>query len=453
MRTPRPHPALLVTAALLTVGLARADGAGLVNLIDAVGGDTSSVNRTTPYVELRDLSGRNREYSVPYVPDTMPENVAADFKANWQTYQDTLHWAMIVGLNNDATSLGTPHDVHFMNCELQFPADLTIAAGQALTGSTWIKANPDAVNLDPSNPTPESAGRGVPPGGVNGWRDEDLALEPYAVPRVSRDRYCGYSSLSFLPDELEAFTPGVQECTPLGCIQTPNYPMPVSVNWSVLASRMQDACNGATRGESPKYQKDSALSLTKNLPLAIQWNGVAAIQGQRSGTTMAPFFAATNAQSVASAAQVDARFAAYVTGALPFAAGVNVGTNDQVGVQELEALKRYVTAGNLQEQEVQGVATFFQAWQQLDTVTDARPIVYWAKGFSCFLLACTPVPVPLPMPPTVLAMGACTVPPVGPGPGTTTMTQYRYRRAVVSVPEGHTIPNLVGSPVLRTDGE
>ena len=442
---------LFVTAALLTVSLARADG--LVNLIDAVGGDTSSVNRTTPHVELRDLAGRDREYSVPYVPERQPKNVAADFKANWQTYQDSLHWAMIVGLNNDVTSLGTPHDVHFLNCELQFPADLTIAAGQTLTGSTWIKANPDAVNLDPSNPAPEAAGKGVPPGGVNGWRDDDLTLEPYAVPRVSRDRYCGYSSVSFLPDELEAFTPGVQECTPLGCIQTPNYPLPLSVNWGVLAGRLQAACNGATQGEYPKYQKGSALSVDRNLPLAIQWNGVASITGARSGTTMAPFSATTNAQSVAKVAQVDPRFPAYLTGALPFAVGLNVGTREKVGVQELEALKRYVSAGNLQEQEVQGVASFFQAWQQLDTVTDIRPIQYWAKAFSCDLLACTPVPVPLPMPPTVLALGACNVPAFGPGPGTTTMTQFRFRRATVSVPEGHTVPNLVGSPVLRTDRE
>ncbi|TDE84987.1 MULTISPECIES: hypothetical protein [Deinococcus] len=441
---------LMAAVALVTASAARAEA--LLSLIEKGGRDTASANRTLPFVELRDTAGREREYSVPYIPDQNARNVAADFVANWKTYQDTIHWAMMVGLNNNVTALGTPHDLRFMNCTLQLPADLTIAAGQALTGSTWVKADPGKIELKPSNPSSEQA-RKLPSGGMNGWRDDGVKLENYDVPRVDRGRYCGYSSNTLIPDELTTYVPGVRVCTIFGCVATPKYPQPISISWGTLAARLRAVCDAANRGETADYQKQNLASLAKNAPLAIHWNGVESVAGMRSGTTMAPFYTlGSNLDSVANIAKTDARFPVYLSGRLPLDA-TTLLSNGKTGVPDLEVLKRYLEPGNLEEQEAQGEAAFLQAWQQLDTLNDVRPLRYWAKAMQCTLLSCIPTPVMLLAPSVFVTPASCNVPSTVVRTGSTNLNQYRYRWGVVSVPEGYTVPNVVGSPVLRTDKE
>lgn len=449
---PIPKRALsLLTAAVLTLHSA-AKAEALLSLIEKGGQDTGSVNRALPFVELRDTAGREREYSVPYVPDRNAKNVAADFMANWKTYQDTLHWAMMVGLNNNITALGTPHDLRFSNCTLQLPADLTISAGQALTGSTWIQADPSKVDLKPSNPSNERA-KTLPSGGMNSWRDDGVKLENYDIPRVDRGRYCTYSSTTLIPDELTTYIPGTRFCTPFGCVATAQYPQPTTISWDALAARLQAACEGANRGETTDYQKQNLLSLSKNAPLAIHWDGVAKVGGVRSGTTMAPFYAlGSNLASVANIASTDPRFPIYLSGQLPLDPSA-ILNKDKPGVPDLEVLKRYLEPGNLEEQEAQGEAAFLQAWQQLDTLNDFRPLRYWAKAMECTFQGCVPIPVMLFAPNVVATPVGCHVPSSALRTGTTTLNQYRYRWGVVSVPEGYTVPNVVGTPVLRTDKE
>lgn len=449
----RPMKLLSCAAAVTLFLLPAASAEALLSLIEKGGRDTSSVNRSLPFVELRDTAGREREYSVPYVPDQLAKNTAADFVANWKTYQDALHWAMQVGLNNNITALGVPHDLRFMNCTVQLPADLTIGAGHLLTGSSWIKADPSKIELNVSNPGEQA--KKLPAGAVNGWRDDGVKLEAYDIPRVDRGRYCQYSSNEFIPDEFTMYTPGVQQCLPyLGCVSTPNYPQPVSVNWGGLAARLQEACTRANKGEAADYQKQNLASLTKHLPAAIHWNGVMTVTGTRSGTSMAPIYtpAGTNLASVVNIAKTDPRFPVYVSGNLPMDPSTAF-QKGKPGVPELEVLKRYLELGNLNEQESQGEAAFFQAWQQLDTVNDFRPLRYWAKAMQCSLFACTPIPVPL-LPPTAFVTPlTCTVPAGGPRIGATNINQYRYRWGVVSVPEGYAVPNVTGTPVLRVDKE
>ncbi|MBZ9714968.1 hypothetical protein [Deinococcus multiflagellatus] len=449
----RIQTAALSLMAILTAAGQTAGAEALLSLIEKGGQDQSSVNRVMPFVELRDTAGRDREYSVPYVPELSVKNVAADFVANWKSYQDTLHWAMMVGINNNVTALGLPHDLHFANCTLQLPADLTISAGQLLTGSSWIKADPASIKLKTSNPSSERA-KTLPEGGVNGWRDDGVSLENYDIPRVDRRRYCAYSNIELIPDELMMYVPGVRVCSPFGCVATPDYPKPTYVNWDGLRGRLQAVCAAANKGETSNYQKENLLTLSKNTPLAIHWNGVGTVTGTRSGTTMAPFYAlGTNLLSVASMAKTDPRFPAYVSGRLPVDPSA-VLSKGHVGVPELEVLKRYLEPGNLEEQEAQGEATFFQAWQQLDTLNDFRPLRYWAKAMECNIFGtCTPVPLPLLAPNAVVTPVNCTVPSAAVRTGTTTINQYRYRWGVVSTPEGFTVPNVTGSPVLRPDKE
>ncbi|GGB73812.1 hypothetical protein GCM10008019_32510 [Deinococcus soli (ex Cha et al. 2016)] len=441
------------TAAATLFLLPVAHAEALLSLIEKGGKDTNSVNRTLPFVELRDTAGRDREYSVPYVPDQMAKNAAADFVANWKTYQDTLHWAMMVGLNNNLTALGTPHDLRFMNCTLQLPANLTIAAGQLLTGSTWVKADPGKVSLKVSNPGERA--KKLPAGGVNGWRDDGVKLEAYDVPRVDRNKYCQYSSTAFMPDEFTQYVPGVRQCLPLiGCISSPNYPQPISVNWGSLAARLQEACAAANKGETTEYQKQNLASLTKNFPTAIHWNGAMTVTGVRSGTSMAPIYTplGSNLTSVANITKTDPRFPVYLNGLLPMDPGTAF-QKSKPGVPDLEVLKRYLEMGNLDEQESQGEAAFFQTWQQLDTLNDFRPLRYWAKALQCSLFACTPIPVLLPTPVAFVTPATCTVPAGGPRTGSTNINQFRYRWGVVSVPEGYAVPNVTGTPVLRVDKE
>jgi len=444
---------LALLSALLLTGMAAGDG--LVSLIDT-NGRGSSAYRQTPFVEVidRTASGKKFEYSVPFIPEQLSRNTAGDMQYEWQHYQDTLHWASSVGLNNSiAPAIGTPHEIRLLNCDLQLPADVSIATVHGLTGTTWLKNTPPAVQV--SNPSPSGK---IPSGYAGGWKNDHIDLAHVLAPRVNRGDYCQYSSTSFWPDTGTVYVPGVRVCS-FGCFQSPNYPNPISINWAVLRQRLQDVCTNASNAEYKTYQANITKSIAKNMPLAMHWDGVASLHGQRSGTTLAPVFAATNAKSVADLTKnADPRFASYLTtlgkssaNGFPFPSGTY--KPGAPGITELESVKRWLDPGNLLELEAYGYVPFFQTWQQLDNVTDWRTITYWASAVQCAWFSCWSVPVPIPMPVTAVTAAGCTVAPTNGGPGITNITQYRYRYGWVSVPEGHDIPNVMNSPTLRLDDQ
>jgi len=461
---PRPsllRPALLLAGiTALAFGLTDTARAGaLVNLIESSSLETGSFNRLLNFVELRDTTGRDREYSVPYIPDTLVVNYAADVITEWKKYADTVHWGQITALNNNLESLGVPHEVYTTACVVSAIGDISTAIYQGVAGKTWLNPTLERpkVDLKPRlDPSLLTVGDGV---------NSDFVL----APRVPSADYCAGGSINLIPDEgflayaaLPGggllYEPGQMWCTPFGCLTSGQYPAPSWVNWSGLGGRMDAGCNIVNNVAYPKYEANVLKSLALNMPLAIHWNGATTVQGVRTGTSMAPFFAldplgTENLKKVAELTSKNPLFPVYLTTGLPAAAP---GVTDA-----LDDLKAQLPAGTVDQQEYQGAATFMQTWQHLDTVIDARPITYYGKSFWHYcLFGCSTVPTvqPMLMPPTTMNGPTCFTPPQGVNnvpsyTGTSTYTTFRYHYGVTTVSEGKEVGNVQGTPLLRTDHE
>ncbi|MFC4455192.1 hypothetical protein [Deinococcus sonorensis] len=449
---------LTVLAALTTQ--ARAVDASvtppLLSLIDTGGQQLGSPYRSTPFVELLTPGQSGREISVPYVPALDARAVAGDEVYEWGRFQERVKWASTVGLNSSVTAgLGSPEDLYLTNCLLQVPADVSIALKQALAGVSNLSPTP-APEVAVSDPLSEP------------WTYDQVDLYnpqkaitaeqlPTLTPRIDRTSYCADASLDPAPDIPVAYLPGVQTCTPFGCLSTPNYPQPLYINWPLLAERMWQACQNAVAGYAD-YQKNVLQSVATHLPAAVSWDGLPAPHGDRSGTVMSPVVGEGSVlPSAAKLATQNPQWLLYFNTTFKtlkegFLPGQGAASGAP-GVSTLEAFKRRLEPGTLQEQAVHGYATLFETWQQLDTVVDVRPTVYWSTSLECVLFDCTPVPVPLPAPDLLVTPEGCTVPNPGTiGAGSTTFTMPRFHNGYVSVPEGYAVPGLMGEPSLRLPG-
>ncbi|ASN83291.1 hypothetical protein [Deinococcus ficus] len=464
----------LVMAALSLHSAASADA--LLNLIESSSLQTDSVNRVISFVELADgvmkdgkfTRTREREYSVPYLPDKMVTNYAADVMFNWKKYQDSIHWAQTVNLNNDLSATGSPTDLYFPSCTLPFIGEASASIAHGLLGTGWLSVDEEKkqVNLAPL----------LDPYGMPSNHDR-INAENHMVPRVKSNNYCvgmfpdlypdeGIQAIlglpTVVPEPFQTYEPGHTWCSAIGCVSNNSFafnPLPAWTDWSKLAERMDNACNNINNNAYKNYQKEVLLSLGKNMPTAIHWDGVAALKGDRSGTTMAPFYSTStgNAQQVLEIGKKNALFPGYVYSGLPS------GTPDVLA--KLDDLKRELPAGFLQEQEIQGAATFFQTWQKFDTFIDPRPVPYYVKSYFTYISILPPgkttslyATFPLTMVPSNVTATKCTTPRLGvnsvPGyGGLTTYTTWRYHYGATTVSESRTVPNVTGNPTLRVDSE
>lgn len=503
------HVACLCAALSLGSGLAVSKpftGARL-SLIDILTTFKSSLNRTPYFVEIQDivLGKVLKEYSVPYNTDLQVRNVAQDAADNWKTYQDTLHWTMMMALNADVfTNLMTaplplgqavvpapPVDTHYQNCVLQLPADLWGTLAKTVAGVQDI--SPVASLAVPNLPgTPDTSNpRGVlakalplplSQPAATGWQDDGTTLEFVLAPRVAREQYCAQVEPNvFPPDYTAPFMPGnLYEMAITSTVGPFTFhlgpPVTTVTNWAPLYARVNAAGTLATKAAYAQYQKDMALSLAKNLPLAIHWDGAfLPSSGIKSGATLAPFYTLPKVpgpgvpaaslvtqhdKDLLAASKKDARLVPYLNGlGLPGAAAATKAATGGAdphapGDPVLENLKRSISAGTFSQQQKEGMATFMHVWQQLDAVVDPRPLSYWTPNKVCVNFACTVYATPNPIsgvavtPLTATALPTNTV-----GLGTSTFTAFRYRYGTQTTPEGHPIPGVSGHPVLRTDGQ
>lgn len=478
-----------------------------LSLIDIFTQFNTSMNRTPYFVEIQDVAADQvlKEYSVPYNTDMQVRAFAQDAADNWKTYQDTLHWTMMMALNSDVyTNLMTaplpigqavvpapPVDTHYQNCILQIPADLWGSLAKSFAGVDDIDQIP-AIALPSVPSAPDlSNPRGVlakalpltlsQPASA-GWNPDEVNMEFVLAPRVSRDRYCGDVSANiFPPDYIAAFMPGnlyeMAITTSIGPFTFHIGPPVTTVtNWVPLYERLNAAGTVVTKAAYLTYQKDTALSLAKNLPLAIHWDGAFLPSGGiKSGTTLAPFYTLPKLPSpgvsaaglvsqhdkdLLTASKKDVRFIPYLNGlGLPgVAAATSVVAKGEdanaPGDPILENLKREVSAGTFIQQQKEGMTTFMHVWQQLDLVADLRPLIYWTPNKVCVDFVCTTYVTPNPIsavavtPLTVTALPTNTI-----GVGVSTFSSFRYRYGVETSPEGHMIPGVSNHPVLRPDDQ
>ena len=507
-----PHVALAQTVP----SAPKTTGARL-SLIDILTTYNKSVMRTPYFVEIQDIQADKvlKEYSVPYQTELQVRAYAEDARDNWKLYQDRVHWAMQVALNNDVvTNLYTaplptgtafipapPVDTYYQNCVIQLGADLWTSLLQSVAGQGNIPTDPALVLPDLPSAPDKSNERGkaaklaalpLSQPAAGGWVNDGVGLEFVLAPRVARQSYCKHTSANiFPPDYTAPYMPGnVYEMAVKWTVGpfsgTIGPAVSQVINWGRLYQRTNAAGTAATREYYPLYQKDTALSLAKNLPTAIHWDGAFLPSGgTRSGATIAPYYslpalpkpgqapnvpgicpltspaaASQHDRDVCTLAAKNPLFAAYLKGlglVDPSDVGAVVTANKDphsVGDKNLEDLKRQVSAGTFSQQQKEGMATFLHTWQQLDTVVDARPLNYWTPNAVCVNFVCTHYATPNPIssvtvtPVSATALATNTI-----GSGSTLYTSFRYRFGSQTTPEGHLIPGVTGHPVMRIDNE
>lgn len=449
-----PTRGLLLSLALSSGSFSLAQP--LLSLIEGDSREAGDINRLNAFVEIRDVGGREKEYSVPFLPIQSIKKYTTNSQANWKKYQDTMHWSAMMGLNRaiDQT-FAPPTDTFLYTCMIPL-ASLQISLTHTITGKTWIDAakEPDDLNISD-----------VSSGGS--WKSDNMTLENVWAPRVKTNTYCPNSNLKVVPDYLFPGSPTnmyeparIETVYGAPVFTSGTYPAPAYVNWPEIAKRTQEAANKAHKKEYPDYQKAQAQALATFLPTSIHWDGAMNLLsgGQRSGTSMAPYFdidPTKRLKTIADISASNAQFPIYIQGGLALGDPSDKSDAETApGLKSLEALKRQLPAGPILQQEREGSATFLQTWQQLDTVTDYRPLNYWIKSLVCNTTifppsrVCIPTPFAVPIAPMVVTTPGAVVPPA-PGTGSTVFTLHRYRYGNVTIPEGHYIPNTYNKPVLR----
>lgn len=456
--------ALLAGAALLAVGGALAapvPGEGFVSVIDQGGFTTGKAYRMLPFVEFQQVGAPGVELSAPYVTSLAARDVAGQAVFQWSQFQDRVKYASIVGLNSSLVpglSL-SPEDLYLSNCVLQIPADVSIAVKQGLAGVTNVALSLPALQLSDTRHPPAL------PDDVGLYGPDKVAGSeklPTLTPRVPRTGYCADATLDVLPDVPFVYAPGVRTCLFGFCLSTPNFPRPLYINWPGLSARMQLACTNAAKSYVDVYQKEMVASILKDMPLALNWDGVLSLHTSTganglpavtSGVTMSPVIGETSMlPSALRASSENPLFGAYL--ALPRKGTLNGFAPGVAVAAKLEEIKRALEPGLLGEQEEHGYVSLFQVHQSLDTVLDARPSLFWASSLVCDVFAgCVGTPLPLPAPDVVVTGPACAVPnPATAGAGSTTFSELRYHQALISVPEALPVPNLTGDPLRTTPG-
>ena len=506
--TPNRTRWLLATLALSGAAQAASTTTGArLSLIDIMTTYNKSLMRVPYFVEIQDIEQDKvlKEYSVPYSTEFQVRAFAQDARDNWKIYQDNMHWAMQVALNNDAfTNLMTspppignavvpavPVDTYYQNCQIQLTADLWTSITKSIAGVTDINTAPAIVlpSVGVGNTaTDQSNARGklakkldlAVSDPMNGsWKNDGTGLEFVLAPRVTRSNYCPMTSANYFPPDYTApYMPGnVYEMSIKWVVGpfagTIGPAVTTVINWSPLYQRLNTAGTQATKKYYTDYQKNTALSLAKNLPTAIHWDGAFLPSGgTKSGATIAPFYAfpvvpqpgqtllSDHDKDVLDAAKKNPQFPLYLGGmGLPIvnnimaAAAPNKDVHS-VGDKNMEELKRTIRAGTFQQQQKEGMATFLHTWQQMDMLVDARPLIYWTPNQTCINFVCTSIATPNPISSVnVTPVTATAIPTNTIGSGTTIFETFRYRWGVQTTPEGHILPGTTNHPVMRVDNE
>lgn len=382
------------------------------------------------------------EWQAPYGTVQDSQGVAKDLRQAWQRLEDRYYWRAMVELNNPAMLL--------THCVVDLGTGLKTKAPTVKT------------NVPP----------GVIPKQLAGKIDvrqphNDLNLDTYGLlPQVPNRDYCegltpALLPIMFLPGTC-FYVLGVKTFCIEGTTQTlnPLAPRPIAFDHAEVQARLKRAIEKAHTTYLLDYQTDALKALfskDRKFFFALPWRSNLPGEGafvapvMNTDTSLTQFTRLAQEVRNRLGGTVGANAAPYYFQFAYRSPTLNVhtlpGSKDVLrtppGIWQLEEFKRTLGPSSLPYYELFGYSTFFQAWNELKTLTlpepmaakALRPILYYAFGNNVYLPSGTvPIPAPVPIEPYHLTG----LPFAGP--------QMLFDW--VSVPEGYSIPRVQGTPLF-----
>jgi hypothetical protein len=382
------------------------------------------------------------EWSVPFSTEEASQDAARDLRRAWQTFEDRSYWRVVTELNNPAFVIAF--------CWVNWGGGLN-------PDRPTTRVTVRAEDLEPSlrDKIPHSK------------PDPQFNLDSYfPLPQVDNAQFCDDLNLEILP---LMFIPGF--CVAffgVDVVCTPEYPKPIWFNDSKATKRVLSAIGRMHTKYLAEYQAETMKAMTpasssdstgQRLLFPLPWHsnvpGDGAFIAPITNTDVSPQQFLDLGQQASSilggleGANATAYYLQSVVRSPTLDWNVLPGRNDVVntppGIWKLEEFKRLLKPSNPTYYERIGYVNFFQAWNEVTTTVlpepnwakVTRPIIYWAVGlrvnidpFTCGICV-TPQPAPVPVAPFL-------VPFVGP----------RMNWTWTSVPEGYSIPRVVGDPLF-----